>query len=157
MSTRHCSFGCNHISFFLDIISSSLPLSFPKSFFDLLMCVNPWWVGASRSDPTLNHAWPWCITCSRAWRRETQKIEDRREGCYPSPAAVCFTVDQWSSAFISQLQQSATWPHCKNCLSQTQSSLSPSKFSFSFCSSWILKHGEMQKKTHTICVHQAFP
>lgn len=41
--------------------------------------------------PALNHAWPWCITRSWAWRRDT----NRRERCYTSPAAV-----QYSSSLV---------------------------------------------------------
>lgn len=42
------------------------------SFPDLLMCLNPGeWAPAALILPTLNHAWPWCITRSRARRRET--------------------------------------------------------------------------------------
>ena len=105
-----------------------LPLSSSKSFSDLLVRVNPWWVGAGRSVPpntqprlTLMH--------HSLTGMEERNTESRREWCYPSPAAVCCTVDHWSSpAFISQLQQSATWPLHKNCSSEPRGSLSASEF-----------------------------
>lgn len=103
-----------------------LPLSSSKSFSDLLVRVNPWWVGAGRSDPpntqprlTLMH-------------HLLMGMEERNTESGAIHLLQQCAVDHWSSpAFISQLQQSATWPLHKNCSSEPRGSLSASEFSLS--------------------------
>lgn len=120
----------------------------PSFFFQILFwpphASQPWWVGAGRSDPPNTQPRLTLIHHSLTGMEE-RNTENRKDGCYPSPAAVYCTVDQWSSpTFISKLQQSATWPLHKNCSSEPLRFLSLPKFSFSFAAS---VHSESQN-TH---------
>lgn len=126
----------------------------PSFFFQILLWPHvsrARWVGAGCSDPPYTQPRLTLMHHSLTGMEERNTVgENRREGCYPSPAAVYCTVDQWSSlAFISQLQQSATWPPHKNCSSEPQSFRSLSLSHSLHLSSLDLKtRPKCKRKTH---------